>query len=78
MIVKTYPKSAILLQKNKKYITGGVVSVNRATQPEIAFVRGEGAYMHDADGNRFIDYHAGFAPHFLGHSLHFSSIDRAS
>ncbi len=68
MIVKTYPKSAILLQKNKKYITGGVVSVNRATQPEIAFVKGEGAHLYDVDGNRFIDYHAGFAPHFLGHN----------
>jgi glutamate-1-semialdehyde 2,1-aminomutase len=68
VIVKTYPKSAILFQKNRKYITGGVVSVNRATQPEIAFIRGEGAYMYDADGNRFIDYHAGFAPHFLGHN----------
>ncbi len=44
------------------------MSVNRATQPEIAFVRGEGAYMYDADGNRFIDYHAAFAPHFLGHN----------
>lgn len=44
------------------------MSVNRATQPEIAFIRGEGAYMYDADGNRFIDYHAGFAPHFLGHN----------
>jgi glutamate-1-semialdehyde 2,1-aminomutase len=68
VIVRTYPKSAILFEKNRKYITGGVVSVNRATQPEIAFVRGEGAYLYDADGNKFIDYHAGFAPHFLGHN----------
>jgi len=66
--VKTYPKSAIIFEKNRKYITGGVVSVNRATQPEIAFVRAQGAYLYDADGGRFIDYHAGFAPHFLGHN----------
>jgi len=32
------------------------------------FVRGSGAYLWDADGNRYIDYHAGFAPHFLGHN----------
>ena len=44
------------------------MSVNRATQPEIVFVRGRGAYLWDADGNRYIDYHAGFAPHFLGHN----------
>ena len=24
--------------------------------------------MWDADGNRYIDYHAAFAPHFLGHN----------
>lgn len=63
-----YPKSAAILQHNRQYIPGGVVSVNRATQPEIVFVRGRGAYLWDADGNRYIDYHAGFAPHFLGHN----------
>ena len=63
-----YPKSAEILRNNRQYIPGGVVSVNRATQPEIVFVRGRGAYLWDADGNRYIDYHAGFAPHFLGHN----------
>jgi glutamate-1-semialdehyde 2,1-aminomutase len=65
---KKYPKSAEILQRNRQYIPGGVVSVNRATQPEIVFVRARGAYMWDAEGNRYIDYHAGFAPHFLGHN----------
>lgn len=37
-------------------------------EPEIAFVRGEGAYLWDADGNRYTDYHAGFAPYLLGHA----------
>jgi len=37
-------------------------------QPEIAFVRGEGAYIWDADGNRYIDCHAAFAPHLLRHN----------
>ncbi len=63
-----YPKSAEILQRNRQYIPGGVVSVNRATQPEIVFVQARGAYLWDADGNRYIDYHAGFAPHFLGHN----------
>ena len=63
-----YPKSAEILRRNRRYIPGGVVSVNRATQPEIVFVRAQGAYLWDADGNRYIDYHAGFAPHFLGHN----------
>lgn len=63
-----YRGSARIFEVNRKYIPGGVVSVNRATQPEIAFVKGCGAYIWDADGNRYIDYHAGFAPCFLGHN----------
>jgi glutamate-1-semialdehyde 2,1-aminomutase len=61
-------KSAKLLAHNKRYIPGGVVSVNRAVQPEIAFAKGEGAKIWDVDGNQYIDYHAAFGPHFLGHN----------
>jgi len=66
--VERYRESARIFEHNRKYIPGGVISVNRATQPEIAFVKGCGAYLWDADGNRYIDYHAGFAPCFLGHN----------
>ena len=66
--MRAYPRSAEILKKNRRFIPGGVVSVNRATQPEIVFVKGAGAYLWDADGNRYIDYHAAFAPHFLGHN----------
>ncbi len=61
-------ESEKLLQRNKKYIPGGVVSVNRAIEPEIAFARGEGSRIWDVDGNEYIDYHAAFGPHFLGHN----------
>jgi glutamate-1-semialdehyde 2,1-aminomutase len=61
-------ESEKLLARNKHYIPGGVVSVNRAIKPEIAFVRGEGARMWDADGTQYLDYHAAFGPHFLGHN----------
>lgn len=63
-----FRNSARILAKNKKFIPGGVVSVNRATQPEIVFTKGDGAYIWDAEGNRYIDYHAAFAPHILGHN----------
>jgi glutamate-1-semialdehyde 2,1-aminomutase len=66
--MSNYPKSAAILERNRRYIPGGVVSVNRATIPEIVFARGEGAYLWDVEGNRYIDYHAAFAPHFLGHN----------
>lgn len=66
--MNTYQKSAAVFAKNRNFITGGVVSINRAIHPELAFVRGQGAYIWDADGNRYLDYHAAFAPHFLGHN----------
>jgi len=63
-----HEQSEAILAKNRNYIPGGVVSVNRAIKPEIVFVKGEGAYIWDAEGNRYIDYHAAFSPHFLGHN----------
>lgn len=66
--MRAYPRSQAILERNRQFIPGGVVSVNRATKPEIVFVKGEGAWIWDADGNRYLDYHAAFAPHFLGHN----------
>ena len=63
-----YAKSAQIFSHNRHFIPGGVVSVNRAVQPEIVFIKGQGAHIWDADGNQYIDYHAAFAPHFLGHN----------
>ena len=63
-----FPKSAAVLAHSRRFIPGGVNSINRAIQPAITFVRGEGAYLHDAEGRRYIDYHAAFSPHFLGHN----------
>jgi len=58
-----------VLQHNRRYIPGGISSVNRSIDPAITFVRGEGAYLWDSEGKRYIDYHAGFAPYFLGHNF---------
>lgn len=67
-VVTGHAKSSEILNHNQRFIPGGVVSVNRAVRPEIVFVKGQGAYIWDADGNKYIDYHAAFAPHFLGHN----------
>ena len=58
-----------VLEHNRRYIPGGISSVNRAIDPAITFVKGEGAYLWDSEGKRYIDYHAGFAPYFLGHNF---------
>jgi glutamate-1-semialdehyde 2,1-aminomutase len=68
----THPVSdglAALLARNSAYIPGGISSINRIIDPPISFAKGEGAYLWDTDGKRYIDYHAAFAPHFLGHNF---------
>ena len=66
--MREYPKSAMIQKNNSRFLPGGVSSINRAVKPEIVFVKGQGAYLWDAEGNRYIDYHAAFAPHVLGHN----------
>jgi len=61
-------RSAAVWERNRDFIPGGVVSLNRAIDPPLCFVRGQGAEVWDADGNRYLDYHAGFAPFLLGHN----------
>jgi glutamate-1-semialdehyde 2,1-aminomutase len=66
--MKSWPKSAALLKKNEKWIPGGVVSLNRKSDPNICFIRGKGSHVWDIEGNEYIDYQAGFSAVFLGHN----------
>jgi len=56
----------------ERLFPGGVNSPARAyaavggTPP--VFVRGEGAYMYDVEGKRYIDYLAAYGPLILGHA----------
>ena len=38
------------------------------TRPEVIFTRGEGSWLYDADGNRYLDFIQGWAVNSLGHS----------
>jgi predicted acetylornithine/succinylornithine family transaminase len=42
--------------------------VQTYVRPEIVFERGEGAYLYDTDGNRYLDFMAGIAVNALGHA----------
>src|SRR5579863_10420627 len=42
------------------------VTLNYGCMP-IAFMRGEGAYLYDADGNRYLDFFCGLAVTSFGH-----------
>ena len=56
----------------KKSIAGGVNSAVRAFKQvggePLFFARGEGAYLFDIDGNRYIDYVGSWGPAILGHA----------
>ena len=65
-------RSRELFQMARDLIPGGVNSPVRAFsavggQP-IFIQRGEGAYLYDVDGNRYIDYVLSWGPLILGHA----------
>jgi glutamate-1-semialdehyde 2,1-aminomutase len=66
-------RSHALQQRAEKLLPGGVdspVRAFRAVGGEPPFVeRGEGAYLWDADGNRYIDYFGSWGPMILGHAF---------
>jgi len=66
--MSNWPKSLALLTENEQFIPGGVVSLNRKSEPNICFNRGRGSRVWDIEGNEYIDYQAGFAAAFLGHN----------
>ncbi|MDV2990338.1 MAG: glutamate-1-semialdehyde 2,1-aminomutase [Dehalogenimonas sp.] len=70
--MERYPKSAELFAAAQRVLPGGVNSPVRAFkavggQP-LFIERGEGAYLHDVDGHRFIDFVGSWGPMILGHA----------
>ncbi len=65
-------KSSSLFESANKSIPGGVNSPVRAFNgvggTPIFIERGEGPYLFDADGNRYIDYVGSWGPMILGHA----------
>jgi glutamate-1-semialdehyde 2,1-aminomutase len=62
-----HEQSEVLLERATRVAPGGVHTSIRRVDPPLCFTRAEGAYLEDADGNRYIDYHAAFGPIVLGH-----------
>ena len=70
----TIDRSKALFAEAQRLLPGGVNSPVRAFravggQP-LFFDRGEGAYLVDVDGNRYIDYVLSWGPLILGHAHH--------
>lgn len=65
-MLQTGSRSRAITDLAETYIPGGVSSNNRRVEPNLVFTRAEGAYLFDADGRRYVDFHAAFGPLVLG------------
>ncbi len=65
-------RSEVLFDAARRVIAGGVNSPVRAFQAvggtPVFFGRGEGAYLYDEDGRRYIDYVGSWGPLIAGHA----------
>ena len=65
-------RSSELFEIAQKYIPGGVNSPVRAFKAvggnPVFFSHGEGAYLYDEDGQRYIDYVGSWGPMIVGHA----------
>jgi glutamate-1-semialdehyde 2,1-aminomutase len=66
------PRSRALFAEAQRLLPGGVdspVRAFRAVGGEPLFIeRGEGAWLHDVDGHRYVDYMLSWGPLILGHA----------
>ena len=66
-----------MVERAKKVIPGGINStVRKLVQPMKAWKYAKGAYMWDMDGNKYIDYNAGWGVTVLGY--HYDEVDAAA
>ncbi|UVI27778.1 aspartate aminotransferase family protein [Paenibacillus spongiae] len=61
-------RSQELYEEANLYTPGGVHTSIRNVDPHLIFTKAEGAYIYDADGNKYLDYQAAFGPYILGHN----------
>jgi glutamate-1-semialdehyde-2,1-aminomutase len=62
------PRGLAIAESAARVIPGGVNSSTRYIGAPYAFVDADGAYVTDADGRRYLDYHAAFGAILLGHN----------
>jgi glutamate-1-semialdehyde 2,1-aminomutase len=70
---RNFTRSRQLQLRAERFLPGGVdspVRAFRAVGGDPPFVtRAEGAYLHDADGNRYLDFFGSWGPMILGHAF---------
>ncbi|HYQ68654.1 aspartate aminotransferase family protein [Actinophytocola sp.] len=63
-----HPRGQAIADAAARVIPGGVNSSTRYIGAPYAFTAADGAHVVDADGNRYLDYHAAFGAILLGHN----------
>ncbi len=64
-----FARSRLLFEEAKKYIPGGAEHQNAKHSPFPLFMdKGDGCYLWDVDGNKFIDFLMASGPILLGHN----------
>jgi len=64
---KLHIQSNQIVSRAERYLPSGVSGADRVLDPNLVFNKAEGAYVVDADGHRYIDYHCAFGSIILGH-----------
>lgn len=69
LFVEKHPKSRISQNQSKKYLPGGSSRATSYFDPFPFFVdHGEGHYLHDVDGNRYLDFMINATSLITGHA----------
>ena len=69
LLLSRVPKSQAMHQQASKSIPGGVPSSWASSRPTPIWVsHGEGAHVWDVDGNKYVDFHAGYGANIVGHA----------
>ncbi|MDI6857249.1 MAG: glutamate-1-semialdehyde 2,1-aminomutase [Dehalococcoidia bacterium] len=68
----SHERSREIFDRSQRYMPGGVNSPVRAFRAvggePLVIARGEGPYLDDVDGNRYVDYACSWGPLILGHA----------
>jgi glutamate-1-semialdehyde 2,1-aminomutase len=59
--------SSALFERTRRSVAGGVGSAARVAPAALFFEHGQGPYIFDVDGNRYLDFTLGLGPLILGH-----------
>jgi glutamate-1-semialdehyde 2,1-aminomutase len=69
LFLSRVPQSQELHERASLSIPGGVTSSWASSRPVPVWVsHGEGAHVWDVDGNKYIDFHAGYGANIVGHA----------